>query len=97
MTTNDSISDKEFAEDLAFFAEELAYIETHDIGDELKTMPEVKFEVSPRLHRKRYALNYELSDKLGDIARQRGVSAETLLNQWVREKTAEVLTVGAAE
>jgi len=75
---------KEAAEDLAFFAEEIAYIETHDIADELDSMPEVHFEISPNLRRKRYSLDSELS-------------AETLLNQRVHEKAAETLTVSVMQ
>lgn len=97
MSANNSISDKEFQEDLAFFADEIAYIETHDISDELDAMPEAHFEVSPSARRKRYPLEDELSEKLVTIAQQRGVPAEDLLNQWVREKAAESQTVGAAK
>ncbi len=97
MSANKSISDKEFKEDLAFFADEIAYIETHDIGDELEAMPEVHFEISPRLRRKRYPLDDELSENLVNIASQRGIPTEALLNRWVREKIIESTTDDTAK
>ncbi len=96
-TQKQSALDKEVAEDLAFFAKEIEYFETHDISEELAASPEVHFEISPSVRRKRYPLDDELSEKLAVIARQRGVPAEDLLNQWVREKAAESQTVGAAK
>lgn len=79
------------------YADEIEYFDTHDLSEELEKMPEVHFEISPRLRRKRYPLDDELSEKLAAIARQRGIPAEDLLNQWVREKAAESQAVGAAE
>jgi len=82
---------------LLLYADEIEYFDTHDLGEELEKSPEVHFEISPRLRRKRYPLDDELSEKLANIASQRGIPAEDLLNQWVREKAAETTTVGAAE
>lgn len=96
-TQKQSASQREAAEDLAFFAKEIEYFETHDISEELAASPEVHFEISPRLRRKRYPLDDELSETLANIAHQRGVSAEALLNQWVREKAEESRMVGAAK
>lgn len=36
-----------------------------------------------------YSLDKSLSDRLQDIARKRGVSADTLINLWVQEKLRE--------
>ena len=88
---------QELAEDLRFFAKEIEYFETHDISEELENSPEVHFEVSPQIRRRRYPLDVALADQLDGIANQRGVSPETLLNEWVREKTAETETVGRAK
>ncbi len=96
-TTSELALEEEAREDLRYFADAIEYMETHDIGDELEGMPEVHFTMSPQARRKRYPLDTELSAKLDGIAQQRGIPAEDLLNQWVREKAAETLTVGAAE
>ncbi|MGI4791789.1 MAG: hypothetical protein ACRYFS_23450 [Janthinobacterium lividum] len=88
---------KEQSADLEYFAEAIQYFETHDIGDELAASPLVHFEISPQARRKRYPLDTELASKLDGIASQRGISAETLLNEWVREKAEESDAVGAAK
>lgn len=83
--------------DFQFIRQWGEYLDTHDIGEELEAMPEVHFEVHLPPHRRFYPLDAQLSERLRDIAGERGVSAEALLNQWVREKAAETLTVVAAE
>ena len=88
---------QEEVSDLVLYADEIEYFETHDLSEELANSPEVHFEFSPQARRKRYPLETELSAKLDGIASRRGVSAETLLNEWVREKTAETEAVGAAK
>ena len=95
-------------EDVQAYAEAVEHFETHDLGDELEEMPPAQFDVHVSPRRTLYPLNAELSERLRDIARQRGVTAEGLLNLWVQEKVAqvshhgdekaaEILTVGAAE
>lgn len=97
MSVNNAIHNQGAVSDATLYAEEIAYFDTHDLSEDLKNGPEVQFEVSPRARRKRYPLERGLSDKVESIARQRGVSAETLLNLWIQEKAAETLTAGAAE
>ena len=96
MSGSNGISDKEFAEDMAFFAKEIEYLDTHDIGDELAAMPEVHFEFNLPPRRSHFAIEAALAAKLREVAAQRNVSAETLLSEWLREKTAEGEPVGAA-
>ena len=88
---------QEQSDDLAYFARAIEHFETHDIGDELANSPEVHFEVNPQARRKRYPLEPSLAAHLDSIAQQRGIPAETLLNEWVREKTAETKAVGATK
>lgn len=90
-------AEEEAREDIRHFAAVVEHFETHDISEELAASPEVPFETGPRLRRKRYPLEDELSEKPANIVSRRGVSAEALLNEWVREKAAESRTVGAAE
>ena len=83
--------------DLVLYAEEIEYFETHDLSEELANSPEVHFEVSPQARSHfYYEIEPELQAKLRRITKQRGISAETLLNEWVREKAAEIEAVGAA-
>ncbi len=97
MSASKTIGEQEAVSDLLLYADEIEYFDTHDLSEELEKMPEVHFEISPSARRKRYPLDYELSEKLAAIAQQRGVPAEDLLNQWVREKTAESQAVGTAK
>ncbi len=92
----DQKAEEEMREDLLFYADEIEYFDTHDMSEEMAKMPEVHFEVSPNARRKRFALDVELAERLQSIATQRGISAEILLNEWVREKVAAPLAVGAA-
>lgn len=96
-TTSELALEEEAREDLRYFANAIEYMETHDIGDELEGIPEVHFTIIPQARRKRYPLDTELSAKLDGIALKRGVPAETLLNEWVREKTAEAEIVSTVK
>ncbi len=60
-------------------------------------MPEVHFEISLPPRRKRYPLDAALAAQLDSIASRRGISPKTLLNEWIREKAAEIETVSAAK
>lgn len=88
--------EEEMQEDLLYFADAIEYFDTHDMSEEMEKMPEVHFEYSPNARRKRFALDVELAEQLQSIAGQRGISAETLLNEWVWEKVAEPPTGGTA-
>jgi hypothetical protein len=88
---------QEEASDLEYFANSIDYCETHDLGDELDAMPEARFEIKLRPRRAVYPLDADLTETLRAAARVRGVTAEALLNQWVREKATETQAVGTAE
>ena len=87
---------KEARKSLVLYADEIEHFETHDLSEELANGPEVHFEVSPQARRQWYALEVELAAKLKDIANQRGIPAETLLDEWVREKLTEAEVTEAA-
>jgi len=63
------------------------YWDTHDAGD-IVTGP-VDFEVDLKSERFYYPIERSLSDKVIQIAHERGVSAETLVNLWIQEKVSE--------
>ena len=96
MSASEAIDEQGAVSDLVLYADEIEYFDTHDLSEDLEKRPEVHFEIGPRLRRKRYPLDEELAEVLVNAARRRGVSAVTLLNEWVREKAAEVETVGVA-
>ena len=83
--------------ELEFMREQAEYLDTHDLSKELKNEPEVPFDASGARSRYYFEVEPELRTRLKAIARQRGVSAEALLNEWVREKAAESEMVGATQ
>lgn len=98
MSVSEITHQQEDVSDLVLYADEIEYFETHDLSEELANGPEVHFEISPQARSRFYfEVEPELRVKLKAIAQQRGIPAETLLNEWVREKTAETEAVGAAK
>jgi len=66
------------------------YFDTRDMGDHWEQMPEAHFEVN--LKKKTYlvSVDEEVMKRLTEIARSRQTSTESLVNSWLREKTAQV-------
>jgi hypothetical protein len=60
--------------------------DTHDLADYWDQTEPVDFEVGIQSEVTYYALDKKLSQMLSEVAEERGVSAETLLNLWVQEK-----------
>lgn len=58
-----------------------------DYSDEFRTAKNVKIDLDSR----RLRLENGLAQKIGRIARQHGVSSETLMNLWLQQKLAETL------
>ena len=62
-----------------------AFWDEHD-ATEFGEQTEAKFDVNIKSQRKYYPLDVDLSLKIRQIAEERGISEETLLNLWVQEK-----------
>ncbi len=58
----------------------------HDLGEIWDETEAVEFEVDLQSDRRYYPLERSLAERVAKIAEREGVSAETLLNLWVREK-----------
>ena len=63
----------------------------HELTDFWEQTRPVEFEVDLRMQTTYYAVDGVLSQRLVELARQRGVSADTLLNLLVQEKLQELL------
>ena len=63
--------------------------DTHDLADYWDQTDPVKFEVDIQSEVRYYPLERTLAASVAEIARQSGVSVETLLNLWVQEKLQE--------
>lgn len=96
MSANEITDEQGAVSDLVLYADEIEYFDTHDLSEDLEKRPEVHFEINLPPRDPHFAIERALAAKLRKTARQRGVSAEALLNEWVREKAAESETVGAA-
>lgn len=67
----------------------IEWFERDDLGDYLKQMPEVNFDVDIKRRRHLIRLDPELSAKVTSIAKAKNTSSESLINSWVREKISE--------
>ncbi len=66
--------------------------DTHDLADYWDKTKSVEFEIEIQSEVTYYAIDKELSANIRAIAKQQGVSADTLLNLWVQEKLQEQAT-----
>ncbi len=65
------------------------YWDSHDLAEVWDRTREVEFEVDLGSEKRYVPLEPGLSRKVAEIARARGVSAETLVNLWVQQKAGE--------
>jgi hypothetical protein len=63
--------------------------DTHDLGDFWDQTESASFDVDLQSSAIYYAVDRALAEKVADVARQHGVSSETLINLWVQEKLEE--------
>ncbi|MCK4417087.1 MAG: hypothetical protein KAV99_02855 [Candidatus Latescibacteria bacterium] len=63
--------------------------ETHDLAEYWEQTQPVEFELDIQSEVTYYPLDTSLSARVRSMAKQRGVSPETLLNLWVQEKLQE--------
>lgn len=61
--------------------------DTHSTADYEDVFMEVK-DVKIDLVRTHFRVDRELADKIGKLARERGISSETLVNLWLQEKVS---------
>lgn len=63
--------------------------ESHDLTEYSDVLEEVDFQVDMQRRRHLVALDPELAEKLAVEAHKRGLSTETLINLWLRDKLEE--------
>jgi hypothetical protein len=86
MTTKTPISDSKSYQEIGKFWDE------HD-ADEFGGQEEVEFFVNIQLQRRYYSLDQNLSIKLRNIARSKGLTEQALLNSWVQEKVNQNIDI----
>lgn len=82
-----SISNAETYKEIGEFWDE------HDLSDFWDKIEPVEFEVEIESQTTYFPIETNLSNKLTVVAKQHGVSPETLLNLWIQEKMAEELAI----
>ncbi len=63
----------------------------HDLADFWDQTEPVEFEVDIEFEKRYYPLERGLSNEVNKIAHHRGISVETLLNLWVKDKISELI------
>lgn len=67
--------------------------DSHDLGEFWEQTEPVEFEVEINSSTSYFPIEKNLATKLRQMAQQRGVSAQTLLNLWVQEKIEQQIAV----
>ena len=67
-------------------AEAAEFWDTHSIADYEEQFKEVKFDVNIKYSRILIALEKEISKGITKVAMEKGISSETLVNLWLKEK-----------
>ena len=65
------------------------YWDSHDLADVWGKTRKVAFDVAIESERTYCAIEKDLSEKVHSIAKQKGVSPDTLINLWIQEKIQE--------
>jgi hypothetical protein len=65
------------------------YWDSHDLSEIDTGENSVEFVINGHENTKYYPIEKNLSEKLHVLARNRGVSAETLVNLWLQEKITQ--------
>ena len=65
--------------------------DTHDVTDYWEDTEPVEFEVDIQSEVRYCALERTLAGQVSQLARQKGVSVETLVNLWIQERVKEEL------
>lgn len=65
------------------------YWDEHDAEDAWDPSRRTDFDVDIQSRHRYFSLDRELSRKVDEAARRRGVTSETLLNLWVQEKLVQ--------
>ncbi|MEE4356013.1 MAG: CopG family antitoxin [Desulfococcaceae bacterium] len=62
--------------------------DTHDLADYWDQTEEIEFDVDIQSEKKYFPIELTLAGKIKEIAMQKGISSETLLNLWVKDMIA---------
>jgi hypothetical protein len=63
--------------------------DTHDLANYWTKTKAIRFDVDIQSEITYYSIDKKLSERLQSVARERGVSPDTLVNLWLQEKLQE--------
>lgn len=91
MDDKNKLPHDELPEEFASLEEAGEFWDTHSTADYEDEFEPVEFEIAlPPRHGERIILATDLANKLSDVAKQQGVSTETLANLWLQERLTQV-------
>ena len=79
-------NDDERMPSFASLDELVEFFDTHDMGEYEQTLPESNFEVDLQRRTHLVAIDEQINNRLTEIAEQEQTPAESLVNEWLREK-----------
>jgi len=68
------------------------YWDSHDLADVWGKTRKVEFDVAIESEMTYCAIEKDLSEKVHSIAKEKGISPDTLINLWIQEKIQEQLS-----
>lgn len=81
---------EEVPEEFSTVKEAGVFWDTHSTADHEEIFEAVDLEMAePPRHGKRIILAADLAEKIDEVAKDQGVSTETLVNLWLQEKLAQ--------
>ena len=83
MQSKSSVSNADTYQEIGTFWDE------HD-ATEFGEQTNAEFDVNIKSQRRYFPVDSRLSLKIKDVAKQRGISEETLLNLWIQEKVNQI-------
>ena len=63
--------------------------DTHDVSEIWDKTEKISFDIDIQTEMTYYALDKILSDQIQSLAQKRGVTANTIINLWIKEKLHE--------
>ena len=69
-------------------SELVGFFDSHDMGDYWDRLPEAEFDINIKSKKHLIAVDKEIIPKLTRMAKSKKISAEKLVNTWLREKLA---------
>jgi hypothetical protein len=91
---NKIIKHDQLPENITSLEEFWTFWDTHSTSDYEDLMEDVDIQIDVHSSRVYCAVAKDLAAQLRDQARKQGVSTETLINLWLREKISESAQVG---